>query len=115
MGLPAGSAQGNQGRVDRGGGFSELGAVGRARECCWEDGVFGQAGFEVMAHVPKESSRQQPSRRKCQGLGACLTCVCILAVLSASSVTTGDLLTSLSLCVLSAEMRAMIPTLQDSK
>lgn len=75
-----------------GGGFSDLGAVGRARECCWEDGVFGQAGFEVMAHVPKESSRQQPSRRKCRGLGARLTCVCILAVLSASSVTTGDLL-----------------------
>lgn len=91
MGLPAGSAQGNQSRVDRGGGFLDPGAVGRAREC-WEDGVFGQAGFEVMTHVPKESSGQQPSRRKCQGLGASLTWVCILGVLSASSVTTGDLL-----------------------
>lgn len=44
-GLPEGSAQGNEGRADGGGG-----AVGRAGEC-WQDGV--SAGFEVMAHAPK--------------------------------------------------------------
>lgn len=50
VGLPEASAQGNKGRADDGGGFSDPGAVGRAREC-WQGGVF--AGFELMAHAPK--------------------------------------------------------------